>query len=543
MGDINTTFSIIKNALLATQKSVSVVSHNIANANTEGYTKQRPVLENTGPVEMGGLSFGYGVDVTTIERVYDSFLAIQVRDAISDSQYFGTKSDVIRGVEGILNDIDGGGLSAAMDDFFNAVEDVATNPASSPERVSLLSRAALLTDTFNSIDRRIRDNLKNIDKGIESAVDEINDLATRIRDINLKIRYSEAGGATPNDLFDKRDYLLDQLAELVEIKTSVKETGELDIYLGGGVPIVVGDRVFDFSAEFEPTGDVKLMVGDTRVDSFIESGRLKGLIDGRSVVKDGLERLNLLAAALTKEVNLQHRAGYGLDGSTGNDFFSLPPVTVDPVNVQGGAGFVGGSVTNLSAVTLDDYEIRFIDSSTYNVVNITDNTIVVSGATYTSGSPIVFDGISVTIMDISGTPVSGDRFRVSITAEAASNMSVSLTDGDKFAAASSSTTLPGDNTNALTIAGLRDQNLIEGTTFAEYHSSTLAQIGIAAKGAETAYKAQNVVTEQLRMERESVSGVSLEEEAMKLIQLQRAFEAAARVMNVADEMFEILVNL
>ena len=543
MGDINTTFSIIKNALLATQKSVSVVSHNIANANTEGYTKQRPVLENTGPVEMGGLSFGYGVDVTTIERVYDSFLAIQVRDAISDSQYFGTKSDVIRGVEGILNDIDGGGLSAAMDDFFNAVEDVATNPASSPERVSLLSRAALLTDTFNSIDRRIRDNLKNIDKGIESAVDEINDLATRIRDINLKIRYSEAGGATPNDLFDKRDYLLDQLAELVEIKTSVKETGELDIYLGGGVPIVVGDRVFDFSAEFEPTGDVKLMVGDTRVDSFIESGRLKGLIDGRSVVKDGLERLNLLAAALTKEVNLQHRSGYGLDGSTGNDFFSLPPVTVDPVNVQGGAGFVGGSVTNLSAVTLDDYEIRFIDSSTYNVVNITDNTIVVSGATYTSGSPIVFDGISVTIMDISGTPVSGDRFRVSITAEAASNMSVSLTDGDKFAAASSSTTLPGDNTNALTIAGLRDQNLIEGTTFAEYHSSTLAQIGIAAKGAETAYKAQNVVTEQLRMERESVSGVSLEEEAMKLIQLQRAFEAAARVMNVADEMFEILVNL
>ncbi len=543
MGDINTTFSIIKNALLATQKSVSVVSHNIANANTEGYTKQRPVLENTGPVEMGGLSFGYGVDVTTIERVYDSFLAIQVRDAISDSQYFGTKSDVIRGVEGILNDIDGGGLSAAMDDFFNAVEDVATNPASSPERVSLLSRAALLTDTFNSIDRRIRDNLKNIDKGIESAVDEINDLATRIRDINLKIRYSEAGGATPNDLFDKRDYLLDQLAELVEIKTSVKETGELDIYLGGGVPIVVGDRVFDFSAEFEPTGDVKLMVGDTRVDSFIESGRLKGLIDGRSVVKDGLERLNLLAAALTKEVNLQHRAGYGLDGSTGNDFFSLPPVTVDPVNVQGGAGFVGGSVTNLSAVTLDDYEIRFIDSSTYNVVNITDNTIVVSGATYTSGSPIVFDGISVTIMDISGTPVSGDRFRVSITAEAASNMSVALTDGDKFAAASSSTTLPGDNTNALTIAGLRDQNLIEGTTFAEYHSSTLAQIGIAAKGAETAYKAQNVVTEQLRMERESVSGVSLEEEAMKLIQLQRAFEAAARVMNVADEMFEVLVNL
>ncbi len=543
MGDINTTFSIIKNALLATQKSVSVVSHNIANANTEGYTKQRPVLENTGPVEMGGLSFGYGVDVTTIERVYDSFLAIQVRDAISDSQYFGTKSDVIRGVEGILNDIDGGGLSAAMDDFFNAVEDVATNPASSPERVSLLSRAALLTDTFNSIDRRIRDNLKNIDKGIESAVDEINDLATRIRDINLKIRYSEAGGATPNDLLDKRDYLLDQLAELVEIKTSVKETGELDIYLGGGVPIVVGDRVFDFSAEFEPTGDVKLMVGDTRVDSFIESGRLKGLIDGRSVVKDGLERLNLLAAALTKEVNLQHRAGYGLDGSTGNDFFSLPPVTVDPVNVQGGAGFVGGSVTNLSAVTLDDYEIRFIDSSTYNVVNITDNTIVVSGATYTSGSPIVFDGISVTIMDISGTPVSGDRFRVSITAEAASNMSVALTDGDKFAAASSSTTLPGDNTNALTIAGLRDQNLIEGTTFAEYHSSTLAQIGIAAKGAETAYKAQNVVTEQLRMERESVSGVSLEEEAMKLIQLQRAFEAAARVMNVADEMFEVLVNL
>ncbi len=543
MADINTTFSIIKNALLANQKSVSVVSHNIANANTEGYTKQRPVLENTGPLEMGGLYFGYGVDVTTIERVYDAFITIQVRDAISDGQYFGTKSDVIRGVEGILNDIEGGGLSAAMDDFFNAIEDVSINPASSPERVSLLSRAALLTDTFNSMDRRIRANMDNIDRGIEGAVAEINDLATRIRDINLKIRYSSAGGAIPNDLLDKRDYLLDQLAELVDIKTSLKETGELDIFVGGGVPIVVGDRVFELKAEFEPTGDVELLVGDTRIDGFVTGGKLKGLVDGRGVVEEGLERLNLLAATLIKEINLQHRAGYGLDGSTGNDFFSLPPVTVDSTNVRGGAAFVGGSVVDLTATTLDDYEIRFIDSSTYNVVNTTDNSIVVSGGTYTSGSPIVFDGISVTIMDISGPPASGDRFLVSIAEEAASKMSVELTDPDRFAAASSSTTLPGDNTNALVLAGLGDQKLIDGATFSEYHGSTLSQLGTASKGAETAYRAQNVVTEQLKMERQSVSGVSLEEEAMRLIQLQRAFEAAARVMNVADEMFEILVNL
>lgn len=542
MGDINTTFSIIKNALIANQRSVSVVSHNIANANTEGYTKQRAVLENAGPVEMGGLSFGYGVDVATIERVYDAFLMIQVRDAISDAMYFGTKSDVIRGIEGILNDIEGGGLSAVMDDFFNAVEDVSLNPASSPERVSLLSRAGLLTDTFNSMDRRIRDNLENIDDTIRKATEEINELAERIRDINLKIRYSSAGGSTPNDLLDKRDHLLDQLAELVDIKTSIKETGELDIFVGG-VPVVAGDRVFEFSVEFSPAEDIRITVGDTRIDGLLKGGKLKGLVDGRSVVLEGLERLNILAVSLIKEVNLQHRAGYGLDGSTGKDFFSLPPVTAYPLDVKGGAGFVGGSVVDLSAITLDKYEIRFVDPSTYNVVNITNNTMVVSGGTYISGSPIVFDGISVTIMDISGAPASGDRFRVSVTAESASTISVAITDPDEFASASSSTTLPGDNTNALLIAGLRDKKLINGVTFAEYHSSTLSQIGIASKGAETAYKAQNVVLEQLRVERESVSGVSLEEEALKLIQLQRAFEAAARVMAVADEMFEILVNL
>ena len=194
-----------------------------------------------------------------------------------------------------------------------------------------------------------------------------------------------------------------------------------------------------------------------------------------TTLADAVDRIDLLSAAITKEINLQHQAGYGLDGSTGLDLFSsLTPVTGFKSANIGGAVIGGSSVIDLSATTLDDYEIRFTSPATFDIVNVTDGTTLSTGNPYTSGANIDFDGLRVVITDNSGPPQAGDVFTVSITEGASGTMSVAITDTDQIAAAADDPTTvsgPGDNGNALILATLKYNKVLNNgsETFDEFH--------------------------------------------------------------------------
>ena len=251
MSSINAVFDIAKTALLASQKAINVTSHNIANANTEGYTRQRAVLETKNPVNFGGLFFGTGVDVAGVERVYDSYQTMQLRDASSGLARFETRGQHMAALESILNDFDGSGLSTRLDAFFNSINDVAANPSSYGERAALLSNARVLTDTFNMAATNINRDLTSVNTRIEHKVDAINGLASRIAGFNEQISTIELSGLSANDLRDKRDLLLEELSGIVDISVTENGTGQVDVYVGGSF-IVAANKTSTLTSMPDP---------------------------------------------------------------------------------------------------------------------------------------------------------------------------------------------------------------------------------------------------------------------------------------------------
>lgn len=544
MPTLNAVFDTAKRALMANQKAISVTSHNIANANTPGYTRQRTVLETTNPLMYGGQFFGTGVDVASVERVYDSFQTMQLREATSNLSRFETKGQHLTALESILNDFDGAGLASRLDAFFNSASDVAANPSSYGERAAMLSNARVLSDTFNLASTNLSHALSGVNTDIEHKVVEINGLATRIADLNQQISSVEITGTAANDLRDQRDMLLEELSGLVDVGVTENDIGQVDVYLGGSF-IVAGASTATLTVEAgnaDPNIPI-LRLNSGQVNDRINGGSLKGELDGIDYLVDVRGMIDLLSASITREVNILHAQGYGLDGSTSQDFFSPFAVYTNANSANtGGAVITGGTVTDMNALTLDDYEVRFSAPGTYNIVNLGTDMVVSSGA-YTSGTPIVFDGLSVTITNSPKTPQAGDRFLVSSTRDAAANMGVEITDPRKIAASGTLAGIPGDNTNALAIEGLKDATTIDNTSFSKYYSRIVTDLGTAVNDAKINYDAQSKFTQELRAAKESVSGVSIEEEAINLVKLQRAYEAAAKVMSTVDQMLETLLNI
>jgi flagellar hook-associated protein 1 FlgK len=263
------------------------------------------------------------------------------------------------------------------------------------------------------------------------------------------------------------------------------------------------------------------------------------LASRNAIVSGPLTDLRRLAAALTKEMNLLHGAGFGLDGTTGNDFFA--PLALSATDASAGASVTSATVTDPAALTLSEYTVSIGAGNAYAVTRRDSGAVVASG-TYASGSPMAFDGISVVV---TGAVAAGDAFTVSPLAGAVSDFGVALTDPRKIAAASAAAGLPGDNTNALRIAALADAAVdsLGGATFSGYYGGIVSKAGSMARDASDLQAFDGNLRAELVNRRESASGVSLDEEAANLIAYQRAFEAGARMIRVTDELLQTVLQL
>lgn len=545
MATLSSVLDIAKTALLASEKALSVTSHNIANASTPGYSRQKAVLEPQKGIMYGGMFFGMGVTVADVVRVYDSFQGIQLRDSKSDMSRYQSFQELVSKLESKLNDFGGSGLSESINALFSAFQSVSTDPSSYGERSNLLSTASILAQRFNNIDASIRSDFGNINTEIESRVQEINSLASSIAGLNKEIANVEIAGISANDLRDTRDAALESLAQLVDVTTIEGDGGQVEVSVAGGYSLVSGFKSYELGAQanIDNPNIINITSNGKVINDYISGGSLKGLLDGAAYFEDVHDKLNLLAASFTKEINIQHSAGFGLDGSTGNNFFSPPSIyAASSSSNTGGAVIAGNSITDFTQLTLNDYEVRFSSPADYIIVNTGTNSVVASGA-YTSGNPITIDGISFTITDFPGAPATGDKFTLSVTKDAAMDMSVALTDPNKVAASSTAAGVPGDNTNALALSSLKTAVTVNGSTFSDFYNGIITDIGVTSAEASSNLKASARVTEELQSARDATSGVSLEEEAVNLVKLQRAYQAAAKLMTTADQMMESLLNI
>ena len=556
--NIFSALSSAKLGLLAQQLAIEVTGQNIANVETEGYSRQDVTFEANTPrhaIKYGSMhQIGTGVRVAGIERAHDQFLFEQIMDEGDLTGSTEVKKEIFEQLEILFNEGSGRSLNDALSSFFASIHDLATNARGLSERADLVSKAEHLASTFNQTGKQLFTIQRNIDATIETEVVEINSLTTQIGKLNESIHANEpASQYKANDLRDNRDRLVKELSKKIDIQLIEESDNQISLTLKDGTALVLKDRVFKLSTSLNGDNDsfkdvnIEYGSGLKNITSTITGGELRGYLDMRDTeVESILDKMNILSASFIQEFNGIHRAGFGIDGSSGLDFFSPLDVTVDHDVDNTGTAVVSMTNASPTTVSVDAFEIAFTGNNNFTLNNLTTNA---SSGTFTFASGSTFnikDGFAVTI---SGSAVSGDKVTFSVSEDAASGMSVSSTITANTKKIAAGTTTNGDGANALLMASLQNELVFNSVTlssgsgsytFDEYYNAVVSTIGIESFSAQATLRQQEGIMLQLNSRRESISGVSIDEEMIKMIKFQQAYNASARMISVVDEMLDAL---
>jgi flagellar hook-associated protein 1 len=553
-------FSILNTAkvgLLSQQLAIEVTGQNISNVQTEGYSRQEVNFEASNPRRFSLGQIGTGVRVAGIERSHDEYLFSQILGEGDTLGRFGVRKDVFDQLEILLSENNGQSLNQSLGSFFAGIQDVSANPTGLPERSSLIAEAKNLASVFNNLGESLFQIQQNLDATITVEVAKINSLTEEIASLNKSIHANEPTTFSANDLRDKRDLKVKELSELIDLNFVDEQDGQISLTLGDGTPLVLQSRAFtlDTSLNGNNKSFKDIVIQDaagnsTNITSSISGGTLKGYLDMRDTEVEALrDKLDRLGAGFVQEFNNIHQQGFGIDGSTGNNFFSALTTTVETNINNTGSATLSATNGDPANISVDKYEITLTGSNSFTLSNLT--TGASSGTfTFTSGSTFnLANGFAVTI---SGTAAVGDKFKLSVSDSAARNFSVASgvsSNSDKIAAGLNSST---DGSNALELAGLQSKLVFDsisvnsagsGTfTFDEFYSSIVSNVGIESFSSQSTYSQQEGILLQLDTRRESISGVSIDEEMINMIKFQQAYNAAARLIGVVDELLDTVIS-
>jgi flagellar hook-associated protein 1 FlgK len=611
-------------ALLAFQRALGTVSHNVANVNTEGYSRQRVDLEAR-PGQNTGVGYvGQGVAVQQLQRLADGLNFARQVDSSGELGRLTQLGGYADRLDGLLSNTSTG-LAKPFASFFSAAQGVVAEPGSAIARQAMLDSADQLAGRFRSIDSQLTAMGSEADQRLAATVDSANQLAGEIAKLNQQI--SSSGSNASPDLIDQRDLRIDKLAALTGAQVVPQDDGSLNVF-SGGQPLVVGARAGKLTLTADPYRiDRKVLsldspAGPVKLPSGALSGEVGGLIEFRERVLDPARAdLGRIATAFASAMNAQNRAGVDYTGAPGADLFSIPAPRVDASAANTGSATFTASVTDLAALKGPDIEMRFAAGSWSAVRAGTGEPLALSGAG-TAASPFVVEGVSLVT---AGTPANGDRFLLRPTSEAAGGLQLVQRDGNRIAAASplraqvdptnlgdakpgamqvtdatqfaSFTTAtvdfidannytidgagpyaytpgtpiagngwsmsldgtPGagdtfnlsrtparstDNSNARLMSTLDSKSILDGgtTDLTSGLSRITARVGAESQHTQMSLEAQQVLHEQVVAERDSVSGVNLDEEAADMLRYQQAYQAAAQVIATADSMFQTLLG-
>ncbi len=559
--------------LRAFQRSLETTSHNIANVNTEGYSRQRVDLATQQAKPEGRGFLGQGVLISNITRSYDQFVVNQLR---SSSAAFGSVdkyNQLAVQVENVIADPTIG-IGTAITDFFKAVNDATDDPTSIPARQVLLSEAEILSHGFLSINDRFEQIRNQTNNEIVAVADQISGLTTAIADLNVRITSLEnalSNSQLPNDLLDERDNLLNKLSKLVEISVVPSKSNMVNVFMGKGQALVldaIANEIVTQASALDasklelgikfPTGNISL------VTSQITGGELSGLLSFRDEVLDpAQQRLGSIAASIALDFNKIHVAGFDLDGNgngvSGSAFFNgigSVPILASTSNSGGSSLTVNFDVNNISNIDHSDYQLDVTAGPIYTLTRVQDNTSInltdAGGGVLVAALPDTLPGISISSAGLTA----GDRFLIKPTFFAASSISVNLTDPRDIALATNvaidtagnpyflNGANPGDNRNGLALAALTNNlGMMGGTvTFQDSYAQLVSKIGGLTRASQVASFAQETLLNNTLETASNISGVNLDEEAANLIKFQQAYQAAAQMISASNTIFDSLLG-
>ena len=331
MGSTFSGIELGKRSIMAHTDAITTAGHNISNANTEGYSRQRVQLKEFDPLYRPDLErperpgmIGQGIDVQSVERVRDEMLDNRITESQHSESYWETRSNYYTMIEQIYNEPDDVSIRSNMDKFWQSWQELSVHPESQAARQAVVSRGDSLVDSITSKWENLMGvgNLLNSD--IEATVRQVNDFANQIAAINGEIVRSRAMGDNPNDLLDRRDLLVDKLSKLANITTDRRDSDEFMVHLDGNI-LVQGNSARNFSLEtvLDNNGYDKLVWSDTGDDAYVSGGKLGALIELRdSDIRSEIQSLNTMTMNFADLVNDVHRNAYGANNVTGLDFFT-----------------------------------------------------------------------------------------------------------------------------------------------------------------------------------------------------------------------------
>lgn len=479
---------VSKRGLFAQQSALNTTGHNISNANTEGYSRQRVNMQATTGLPYVGMQasiepglLGTGVQATSIQRLREEFLDIQFRNEHKRQGLWDARLETLEKLEGIMNEPSDTGLQKVMDQMWQAWQDLAKDPTDTSARAVVRERSKAVADTFNTLTNHIKEVQTDLNNVVNVKAMEINSLGQQIANLNNQIANVVPHGYQPNDLYDQRDVLLDKLSKLVETRVTQSTAGMVNVTIEGR-DFVTGITSQPVATIQNPiTGLSDMTLGGA---AFIPTtGYMAGTFQSRDqIVPNMLKRLDVLAVNLTKEINDLHRAGRSLSDINNGTVQDLP---------------------------------FFVDANSL-ATNPASKNYPTSASSLVVNPEIMksLDAIAAAQEEAGGTPVGNNKSALAIASI-------------KF--------------KVLT-AGAGPNDLAESSTLDNYYRYTISQLGVDAQEAKRNQLNSEMLVGTVDSQRQSVSGVSIDDEMAEMVKYQHAYSASARVMTSMDEILDKVIN-
>lgn len=469
-------FGTLNNAtkgLLVQQSALQTTSHNILNANTEGYSRQKVTMVADNPYTLGGIGqLGTGVRIASIDRIVDPYVNKQLRNENSSLEMYSQKSDVLGQLEGIFNEPSTTGLNNNLSKVFASWTYLGSNPELATAKTMVAQNSETFTDTLHHMSNQIDNLHEGTVQDIEKNVLDFNSKVTQLDSLNKQIFNMTSQGQAPNDLLDQQDKILSELSGIAGVEATYDKFNRVSVTVGKQ-EVLTTDKINKLSVDTEATTAGQLKVNDTNVE--ITSGTIKGSQEALVEIDVKKQDLNELAYTFATAVNKVHS-----DGGKGTDLFDLSE-TVD--------GNYAASIQVNKTILADVSKIN-------------------------AGKNIE-------------TVVGGDGTRA---------QAIASLQNTKLGYPVDPTGIEYDS-NTMTI-----KNQVGGSTVAGAYNDSVTQMGIVKQQSDNMVDSQGSLVSLLEARRDSVSGVSINEEVTNTITYQSAFEANSRIISVVSEMLDTLIN-
>ncbi len=559
------TLNVGKTALLANQLGLQTVGNNIANAGNENYTRQVVRMSASKPQEIrSGLFVGTGVNVDEIDRMVDESIEQRLRSAISDGEGAEATSQWLSRVEAVFNELSDEDLSTSMSTFFNSWSSLANKPQDIGLRQIVVQNGANLAERVKSMRTQVGNLLGDVNERLTAYAADADDLARKIAELNTQIASAESGNGSANGLRDNRDAILKELAKSMNVSTDEDASGMVNVFVGSE-PLVLGgtSRGVGVRTETDDDGEIikTLVFKDNNGTIPVKGGLLGSSASVRETITSTLDDVDSLAGSLIFELNKIHSSGQGLIGyasitsekAVADDSVPLGSKEADLDFPPKNGSFVvhvrdkaTGTVTStLVKIDLDgsgtDTTLQSLQAQLDGIADV-GSSISAGRLSIAAASDAVEIGFSqdssgvLSSLGIGGFFSGSDGRDIKVAADVAA---------DPRRVAASRNGQLGDNQTARLIADLQNASVdsLGGQTLKDRYQSSVNAVAAKVAGAKQDADAAGSVRETLQAQRDAISGVSLDEEAISLLKYQRAYQGAARVVAVTDELLQTILNM